>query len=168
MAQIYVKIERAHRETLAKLVSLKEKMLLNVSYNNPDVKRKINEEVGEPYGLRERIKQGGIGIGHLVITESSIQIQNFLALDKYRNKCNIELRPRGIIIGFRALLDSYALVIPYWKLNLYKGRAEEYSVYRDNYFIKIEAKAKDKKVHNFMKRILDQKAQQSPTNIDDL
>lgn len=168
MAQIYVKIERAHRETLAKLVSLKEKMLLNVSYNNPDIKRKINEEVGEPYGLRERIKQGGIGIGHLVITESSIQIQNFLALDKYRNKCNIELRPRGIIIGFRALLDSYALVIPYWKLNLYKGRAEEYSVYRDNYFIKIEAKAKDKKVHNFMKRILDQKAQQSPTNIDDL
>ncbi|WP_375252113.1 MULTISPECIES: hypothetical protein [Dokdonia] len=143
-------------------------MLLNVSYNNPDVKRKINEEVGEPYGLRERIKQGGIGIGHLVITESSIQIQNFLALDKYRNKCNIELRPRGIIVGFRALLDSYALVIPYWKLNLYKGRAEEYSVYRDNYFIKIEAKAKDKKVHNFMKRILDQKAQQSPTNIDDL
>lgn len=168
MAQIYVKIERAHRETLAKLVSLKEKMLLNVSYNNPDIKRKINEEVGEPYGLRERIKQGGIGIGHLVITESSIQIQNFLALDKYRNKCNIELRPRGIIVGFRALLDSYALVIPYWKLNLYKGRAEEYSVYRDNYFIKIEAKAKDKKVHNFMKRILDQKAQQSPTNIDDL
>lgn len=143
-------------------------MLLNVSYNNPDIKRKINEEVGEPYGLRERIKQGGIGIGHLVITESSIQIQNFLALDKYRNKCNIELRPRGIIVGFRALLDSYALVIPYWKLNLYKGRAEEYSVYRDNYFIKIEAKAKDKKVHNFMKRILDQKAQQSPTNIDDL
>lgn len=143
-------------------------MLLNVSYNNPDVKRKINQEVGEPYGLRERIKQGGIGIGHLVITESSIQIQNFLALDKYRNKCNIELRPRGIIVGFRALLDSYALVIPYWKLNLYKGRAEEYSIYRDNYFIKIEAKANDKKVHNFMKRILDQKAQQAPTNIDDL
>lgn len=143
-------------------------MLLNVSYNNPDVKRKINREVGEPYGLRERIKQGGIGIGHLVITESSIQIQNFLALDKYRNKCNIELRPQGVIVGFRALLDSYALVIPYWKLNLYKGRAEEYSIYRDNYFIKIEAKAKDKKVHNFMKRILDQKASQAPTNIEDL
>jgi hypothetical protein len=143
-------------------------MLLNVSYNNPDVKRKIDAEVGEAFGLRERIKQGGIGIGHLVITESSIQIQNFLALDKYRNKCNIELRPRGIIVGFRALLDSYALIIPYWKLNLYKGRAEEYSIYRDNYFIKIEAKAKDKKVHNFIKRILQEKAAQAPTNIDDL
>lgn len=143
-------------------------MLLNVSYNNPEVKRKIDAEVGPPFGLRERIKQGGIGIGHLVITESSIQIQNFLALDKYRNKCNIELRPGGIIVGFRALLDSYALIIPYWKLNLYKGRAEEYSIYRDNYFIKIEAKAKDKKVHNFVKRILAEKAKQAPTNIDDL
>ena len=143
-------------------------MLLNVSYNNPEVKRKINAEVGEPFSLRERIKLGGIGIGHLVITESSVQIQNFLALDKYRNKCNIELRPNGILVGFRALLDSYALVIPYWKLNLYKGRAEEYSIYRDTYFIKIEAKAKDKKVHNFMKRILDEKSKQAPTNVDDL
>lgn len=141
-------------------------MLLNVSYNNPEVKRKIDTEVGPPFGLRERIKQGGIGIGHLVITASSVQIQNFLALDKYQNKCNIELRPKGIIIGFRALLDSYGLIIPYWKLNLYKGRAEEYSFYRDNYFIKIEAK--DKKVHNFIKRILEEKVKQAPTNIDDL
>lgn len=143
-------------------------MLLNVSYNNPEIKRKIDEAVGKPFTLRERFKQGGIGLGHLIITASSIQVQNLLALDKYRNKCNIELRPEGIIVGFRSLLESYALVIPYWKLNLYKGRAEEYSIYRDNYFIKIEAKAKDKKTHAFIKRILEQKAQQAPTTIEDL
>ena len=143
-------------------------MLLNVSYNNPEIRRKIDAEVGAPFSLRERIKQRGIGIGHLIITDSSIQVQNLLALDKYRNKCNIELRPNGIIIGFRALLDSYGLVIPYWKLNLYKGRSEEYSFYRDNYFIKIEAKAKDKKVHNFIKRILAEKLAQAPTNVEDL
>lgn len=143
-------------------------MLLNVSYNNPEIRRKIDTEVGPAFGLRERIKQRGIGLGHLIITDSSIQVQNLLALDKYTNKCNIELRPNGIIVGFRALLDSYGLIIPYWKLNLYKGRAEEYSIYRDNYFIKIEAKAKDKKVHNFMKRILAAKASQAPTNIEDL
>ncbi len=143
-------------------------MLLNVSYNNPEVTQKIDTAVGNPFGLRERLKQGGIGIGHLVITASSVHIQNFLALDKYRNKCNIELRPRGIIIGFRALLESYAFVIPYWKLNLYKGRAEEYSFYHDTYFIKIQAKAKDQKVHLFIKRILEEKAKQAPTNIDDI
>lgn len=143
-------------------------MLLNVSYNNPEVKRKIDKEVGLAFSLRERINQRGIGIGHLVITESSIQIQNFLILDNNQNKCNIELRPKGIIIGFRALLDSYALIIPYWKLTLYKGRAEEYSFYRDTYFIKIEAKAKNKKVHNFIKRIIEEKAKQAPTQVDDL
>ncbi len=143
-------------------------MLLNVSYNNPEIKRKIEEAVGKPFTLRERFKQGGIGIGHLVITSSCLQIQNLLALDKYRNKCNIELRPEGIIVGFRSLLESYALVIPYWKLNLYKGQAEEYSIYRDNYFIKIEAKAKDKKTHAFIKRILEQKVQQAPTAIENL
>ncbi len=151
-----------------KIVSLKEKMLLNVSYNNPEIKRKINEAVGKPFTLRERFQKGGIGLGHLIITEASIQVQNFLALDKYRNKCNIELRPKGIIIGFRALLDSYALVIPYWKLNLYKGKAEEYSFYKDNYFIKIEAKAKDKRVHLFVKKILQEKGNQALPAIDDL
>ena len=95
-----------------------------------------------------------------------MQIQNLLALDKYRNKCNIELRPQGIIVGFRSLLESYAFVIPYWKLNLYKGQAEEYSIYRDNYFIKIEAKAKDKKIHTFIRRILAQRAAQAPTTIE--
>lgn len=143
-------------------------MLLNVSYNNPEVKRKIDEAVGNPFTLRERFRQGGIGLGHLVITSSSIQIQNLLALDKYRNKCNIELRPEGIIVGFRSLLESYALVIPYWKLTLYKGRAQEYSIHKDNYFIKIEAKAKDKKIHTFIKRILDRKTQQSPTTIENI
>jgi len=143
-------------------------MLLNVSYNNPEIKQKIDKAVGKPYSLRERFKQGGIGLGHLVITESSVQIQNLLALDNYRNKCNIELRPEGIIVGFRSLLESYALIIPYWKLNLYKGRAEEYSIYRDTYFIKIAVKAKDKKTHSFIKRILEQKTRQAPASIEEL
>jgi hypothetical protein len=141
-------------------------MLLNVSYNNPEIRKKIDAEVGAPYSFLERIKQRGIGIGHLIITSSSSEIQKLLTLDKYRNKCNIELRPNGIIIGFRSLLESYALVIPYWKLTLYKGKAEEYSLYRDTYFIKIEAK--NKNVHQFIKRILTEKEKQAPLSVEDL
>ena len=137
-------------------------MLLNVSYNNPEVKRKINEEVGPPFTLRERIKMRGIGSSKLFITATSIEIHNLLILDSYVNTCNIEMRPKGIIVGFRSLLESYALIIPYYKLSLYKGKAEEYSIYRDKYFIKIRAKAKDKSTHNFMKKILDYKAENLP------
>jgi len=131
-------------------------MLVNVSYNKPDLKEKISQEVGKPFTLLERIKMKGIGSGKLFITSTSIEIHNLLILDKYLNTCGIEMRPDGIIVTFRALLDTYALVIPYYKLKLYKGKAEEYSIYRDQYFIKV--KANTNSIHKFMKKILDYKA----------
>jgi hypothetical protein len=135
-------------------------MLLNVTYNNKDVYRRIDEVVGKPFTIAERLKRGGIGAGRLVITETSIQINNLLILDNNRDVCSIEMRPKGILVGFRSLLESYALVIPYYKLSLYKGKAEEYSIYKDTYYIKIKAKAKDKYTHKLMAKILAEKASQ--------
>lgn len=139
-------------------------MLLNVSYNNKDVYRKIDEAVGKPLTLSQRLKRGGIGAGKLAITEASVQINNLLILDNNRNVCGIEMRPKGIIVGFRALLESYALVIPYYKLVIYKGSAEEYSIYRDTYYVKIEAASKDKYTHRFMGKILAEKALHQPAH----
>jgi hypothetical protein len=144
----------------------KTKMLLNVSYNNPEIKRKIDKEIGVPFTLRERIRLKGIGSSKLIITETSIQIHNLLILDNNRNVCNIEMRPKGIIVGFRSVLESYALVIPYYKLNIYKGKAEEYSIYRDNYYIKIEAT--EKSTHTFIQKVLQHKLDNLPTQIEDL
>ncbi|MAT89812.1 MAG: hypothetical protein CMC35_03885 [Flavobacteriaceae bacterium] len=133
-------------------------MLLNVSYNNEQVVRKIDAAVGKPFSLKERVKRGGIGIGHLIITEASVAINNLLILDNNRNVCNIEMRPSGIIIGFRSLLESYAWVIPYHKLTMYKGEAETYSIYKETQFIKLTARPTDKKIHNFIKKITAAKA----------
>ena len=149
-------------------VSLKKNMLLNVSYNNKKIKNTIDEEVGKPFSWKERIQSGGIGSSKLIITEASIQIHNLLILDNNRNICNIEMRPKGILVGFRSLLESYVLVIPYYKLSLYKGKAEEYSIYRDNYFIKIEAKTKDKATHQFMNKVMKAKVKATPTRLEDL
>ncbi|MEH6657446.1 hypothetical protein [Leeuwenhoekiella marinoflava] len=137
-------------------------MLLNVSYNNLEVKRKIDTQVGPPFTIRERLKMKGIGSSKLFITSASIEIHNLLILDSYINTCNIEMRPNGIIVGFRSLLESYALIIPYYKLSLYKGKAEEYSIFRDHYFIKIRAKSNDKATHKFIKKIMDYKAENLP------
>ncbi len=143
-------------------------MLVNVSYNNTEITKKIDLEVGKPYTLKERFKLKGIGSSKLIITKTSIQIHNLLILDSNRNQCNIELRPNGIIVGFRSLLESYALVIPYYKLVIYKGRAEEYSIHRDNYFIKIEAKAKDSATHKFIQKMMTQKNNTASVRIEDL
>ncbi len=141
-------------------------MLLNVSYSNKTVTNKIDQEVGKPFTLKERFKMGGIGSPKLEITEASIEIRNLLILDNNANCCNIEIRPKGIIVGFRSLLESYALIIPYYKLTIYKGDFAVYSLYRDNYFIKV--KSDTKAIQKFFKRLLDYKADNAPTNIEDL
>lgn len=130
-------------------------MLLNVSYNRPKIKAQIDESVGQPFTLFDRIKMGGIGSGKLVINSTSQQIHNLLILDSYVNVCSIEMRPQGIILSFRSILETYALVIPYYKLHIYKGKSKEYSVYMDEYFVKV--KADEKRIHQFMRKILDYK-----------
>lgn len=141
-------------------------MLLNISYNRPGIKSKIDEAVGKPFTLLERVKLKGTGSPRLPITSTSIDIYNLLILDNNRNVCSVEMRKNGIIVMFRSLLETYALVIPFFKLNLYKGKAEEYSIYKDHHFIKVEAKTPG--VHKFFKKILDYKSDNSPTQIEDL
>lgn len=141
-------------------------MLLNVSYNDKKITEKIDSEVGKPFTLKERWSMGGIGSPRLFITETSVEIRNLLILDNNRDQCNIEMRPKGIIVRFRSLLETFALIIPYYKLTLYKGDLAKYSIYRDHHFIKVQADTKA--VQKFFKKILDYKADNRPTSIEDL
>ena len=141
-------------------------MLLNVSYNEPKVNEKIEITVGKPFSLKERWAKGGIGSSKLVISQSSIDIHNLLVLDNNRNTCNIELRPKGIILRFRSLLETYALVIPYYKLTLYKGKAQEYSIYIDKQFVKVVADTKAS--FKFFSKISAEKAANQLPGIEDL
>ena len=141
-------------------------MLVNVSYNNKAITNKVDEAVGKPFPLKERWTMGGIGSPKLIITETSVEIRNLLILDNNRDTCNIEMRPKGIIVRFRSLLETFALVIPYYKLSLYKGEASVYSVYRDHYFIKVASDTKA--VQKYFVKILGYKADNAPTSIEDL
>jgi hypothetical protein len=141
-------------------------MLHNVSYNNPKIERELSKEVGGILTLKERWKLKGSGSPKLFMTATSIQIHNLMVLDINLNTCNIELREKGIIVRFRSLLETYALPIPYYKLTIYKGRAQEYSIHRDNYFVKV--KADHKRIHEFFDKLLQLKSDQGFEYIDDL
>ncbi|MGB5190311.1 hypothetical protein [Robiginitalea sp.] len=135
-------------------------MLVNVSYNNPELRHKIDDILGKPFTLKERWELKGIGSPKLFITGSSIEIYNLLVLDNYRNSCNIELRPKGIIVRFRSLLETYGLIIPYYKLTLYKGDLGVYTVHVDNHFIRVQADTKA--IQKFFVKLLGYKADQTP------
>lgn len=75
-------------------------------------------------------------------------------------------KAEGIIVRFRSLLETYALVIPYYKLTIYKGDLGIYSIYRDQHFLKV--KADTKAVQKFFTKLLNHKADNAPTSIEDL
>ena len=126
-------------------------MLRNISYNDHKLKEEISKIVGEPFSFFERIKMNGIGSSSLRIQGCNSEIENLLNLDNNDNRCNIEIRKKGIIVRFRALLETYALIIPFYKLKLFKGESSIYSIYIDNYYIKVLAN--NKNVHDFFKKI---------------
>jgi hypothetical protein len=144
----------------------KKHMLVNVSYNNKEITRKVDDEVGRPFTLKERWAMGGIGSPKLFITEASIEIQNLLLLDNNLDTCNIEMRPKGLIVRFRSLLETFALVVPYYKLSVYKGDFAVYSIFKDHYFIKVRSDTKA--IQKFFRKILDYKADNGPVDILDL
>jgi len=41
-------------------------------------------------------------------------------------------------------------VIPFYKLTIYKGKSYEYTLYKDQYFVKIST---DENVHKFMRKL---------------
>ena len=127
-------------------------MLKNISYNNPKIIDEINNYVGKPYTILKRLKIGGIGSSKLIINSADSIIENLLKLDNNLNYCNIEIRPKGIIIHFKSLLETYGLIVPFYKVKIFKGKANEYSIYMDNFFIKVNASEKNE--HDFFKKIL--------------
>ncbi|MGI9547595.1 MAG: hypothetical protein ACR2MM_10185 [Flavobacteriaceae bacterium] len=141
-------------------------MLVNVSYNNREITGKIDQAVGKPFTLRQRWAMGGIGSPKLYIRASSVEIRNLLVLDNNLDTCNIELRPKGIVLRFRSLLETYALVIPFYKLSVYKGELAVYSIHRDHHFVRL--KADTKAIQKYFKKMLDYKADNLPTTIDEL
>jgi len=137
-------------------------MLLNVSYNNPKQEQTITDLVGKPFSLRERIKFSGVGSPKLQIVSSSPKIANLLLLDNNLDLCNIEIRPKGIIVRFRSLLETYAMIIPFYKLSVFKGKSASYSLHADGQKIEIRS---DKKTSKFFSKIMRFKAKyiENPT-----
>jgi hypothetical protein len=93
-------------------------MIRNVSYNNKEVFSEITDHVGKAFTFRQRMKLGGTGSQRLLIKNASSRITELLDLDTNLNYCNIELRNKGVIVRFRSILETFAWVIPYEKLNI--------------------------------------------------
>ena len=143
-------------------------MLINISEGFSENKEKIDAAVGKPFTLEERKKLENTSLTGLYITAASIDIYNLLVFNEGNSKCSIEMRRKGVIISFKAKNDSFSLIIPFYKLKIYKGKAEEYAFYKDHYFIKIWAGSAETEIHGFIKKVRNFKTDNSGPRIEDL
>lgn len=112
-------------------------MLRNISYNNKTIKQEINSLTGNTFSFIDRFKMGGTGSQKFLIVHASDEINRLLSLDNNVNSCNIELRPKGIIVMFRSLLETFGWAIPYSKMSIYK-QGDVYTFYAEEHKLSIK------------------------------
>ena len=134
-------------------------MLFNISHNDPKIKKTINDLVGKPFGILENLKLKGIGSPKLMILKASQEIASILNRNNSTKFSNIELRPNGIIIGFQSQLEVYALVIPFYKLVVFRP-GNWITFHIDHHFISVDASKNSQKIKEFMAKIENQKLKQ--------
>ena len=131
-------------------------MLIDLSYKDSEIEKEINNLVGKEFNFLEKIKRGGTGSRQLIIKKSDNDIYEILSKSYELNKCNIEIREKGIIIYFRSRQSTYGLAIPYYKLVTFKVDANHYTLTYDKYFLKIRVEYSSD--HKFLKKVLEEKA----------
>ena len=130
-------------------------MILDTTYNDNKHKILINDIVGQPYSLVQKLKLGGIGSKRMVINEVSPNIQNIMNTVSDVNYANIELRPKGILIRINKGLKTFTWVIPFYQLVIYKINGS--SIHAQGKFVNFKDNKTFKENKKFFDKLLDEK-----------
>ncbi|MEJ6736573.1 MAG: hypothetical protein QNK84_06015 [Flavobacteriales bacterium] len=127
-------------------------MILNTTYLEKDVVKKINTLVGEPFSLIKRFKMKGVGSHRMIIDDFSAGFNDFFTQNMSLHYCNFELRPNGIMVHFSYQHGRYSWVIPYYRLSMF--RSNSFSIHSEGEFLRIRNDNNLKINSKIIKRIL--------------
>ncbi|WP_411768542.1 hypothetical protein [Winogradskyella sp. A3E31] len=130
-------------------------MLLNTTYDNKDDKDLIEDLVGKPYSLVQKLRLGGIGSKRMMISEVSPNLASVINTVSDINYASIELRPKGILIRITKGLKNFTWVIPFYQLVIYKVNGS--SIHAQGKFVHFKANKTFKENKKFFDKLLDHK-----------
>lgn len=133
-------------------------MLVNITYPDRKTDLQIKNIVGTAFSFIERIKMKGVGCAKLQIKEAAPEIAKLISANSDTAYCNIELRKKGIVVGFNSTGRIYAWCIPYYHLNIYYNSGL-LTVFGSNSFIKAQAPFNGTIDKKFIRKILKLKAE---------
>ena len=132
-------------------------MLRNISYMRPSLKKEIESLVGHSFSLAKRWKMKSVGSPRLLMHEASAEIQKLMDKNADLNYCNVELRTLGIVLRFQSRLETYGLIIPYYRLAFYQN-GSSWSFHGEGLYVKAISTLSGKAADKFKMNLLQQKA----------
>ena len=138
-------------------------MIYNTTRTDKNIDLAVNELVGKQFGFFYKLKNGSIGSEPFIIQSCSLEFDiNFDSIE-YNRKCNIELRPNGIIVHFRKNSSSFIWPIPFRHLTVYKS-GQILSIYENTIYLKLKPKVNRKNNSPFILRLLNAKSSYTQLN----
>lgn len=84
-------------------------LILNISYNDPRVKRALEAECGPPFGFWQGVRRGGVGSPRFELVDAPAALLEAVDRPDDRGFCSLEMRPRGLVVRFRSRLETLAV-----------------------------------------------------------
>lgn len=131
-------------------------MLRNITYVDPPLEREIEKAVGKSFSFAERWRMKGNGSPRLLIHEASPDIKKILEENTDLKYCYAELRQKGMIIRFQSRLETFGLIIPYYRLTFYQN-GSQWSFHSEGHFIKASSTISGESVKRFKMNVMQQK-----------
>lgn len=85
--------------------------VLNVSYNDPQVRRAIDAACGRPFGFWEAVRKGGTGSARFALLEAPTALLSLVDRAEDRGYCSLEARRAGLLLRMRSRLETLAVPI---------------------------------------------------------
>ena len=130
-------------------------MILNTTHHKAEHKQIIDDLIGSPFSLVQKLKLGGIGSKRMIIDEVSPNMRSMMNIVSDINYANIELRPKGVLIMINKGLKNFTWIIPYYQLVIYKVNGS--SIHAQGRFIHFRNSKTFRENKKFFDKLLDGK-----------
>ncbi len=130
-------------------------MILNTTNNNKEHKQIIEDLVGAPFSLVQKLKMNGVGSKRMIIDEVSPNMQSMMNKVSDINYANMELRPKGVLIMINQGLKNFTWIIPYYQLVIYKTNGS--SIHAQGKYVHFRDSKTFRENKKFFDKLLDEK-----------
>ena len=130
-------------------------MIINTTHHNSEHKKIIDDLIGSPYSLVQKLKLGGVGSKRMMIDDVSPNMRSMMNLVSDINYANIELRPKGILLMINQGLKNFTWIIPFYQLVIYKTNGS--SIHAQGRFVHFRNSKTFRENKKFFDRLLDEK-----------